>query len=84
MASAWKSLLIWLATMSVVVVARVPTKSALRTRNVPGTSNADTLEAVGRALQLARLESRDDKFSMNKTSFAKTWVGATLFQYGDE
>jgi hypothetical protein len=78
------SLLLWLAVLSAVVVARVPANAALRTRNSPGTSDADTLDSVGRALHLARLQSRDSKYSMNRTSLSKSWVGATLFQYGDE
>ncbi|KAE8552349.1 hypothetical protein EYB25_006243 [Talaromyces marneffei] len=84
MASPWLSLLLWLATFSVVVVARVPANAALRTRNIPGTSDADTLDIVERALHLARLQSRDSKYSMNRTSLAKSWVGATLFTYGGQ
>ncbi|KUL89772.1 hypothetical protein ZTR_00502 [Talaromyces verruculosus] len=84
MASVWTTLLLWLATLSVLVVAGVPANVAVRTRNSPGTSDADTLDVVGRALQLARLQTRDSKYSMNKTSLARSWVGATLFKYGGE
>lgn len=84
MASVWTSILLWLATLSVLVVARVPANAALRTRNSPGTNDADTLNTVGRALKHARLESRDSKYSMNRTSLAKSWVGTTLFKYGQE
>jgi hypothetical protein len=84
MASVWTTLLLWLATLSALVIARVPANAAVRTRNIPGTSDADTLDAVGRALQLARLQTRDSKYSINRTSLAKSWVGATLFKYGGE
>lgn len=84
MASVWTTLLLWLATLSVLVVAGVPANAALRTRNSPGKSDADTLDVVGRALQLARLQTRDSNYSMNRTSLAKSWVGATLFKYGGE
>ncbi|PCG97964.1 Hypothetical protein PENO1_022770 [Penicillium occitanis (nom. inval.)] len=84
MASVWTTLLLWLATLSVLVVAGVPANAAVRTRNSPGMSDADTLDVVRRALQLARLQNRDGKYSMNRTSLAQSWVGATLFKYGGE
>ncbi|GAM33882.1 hypothetical protein TCE0_013r01102 [Talaromyces pinophilus] len=84
MSSIWTTLLLWLATLSVLVVAGVPANAVVRTRNSPGTSDTDTLDVVGRALQLARLRTRDSKYSMNRTSLARSWVGATLFKYGGE
>ncbi|RAO67458.1 uncharacterized protein BHQ10_003470 [Talaromyces amestolkiae] len=84
MASVLTTILLWLATLSVLVVARVPAYAALRTRNSPKVSDADTLDIVGRALQHARLQSRDSKYSMNRTSLAKSWVGTTLFKYSQD
>ncbi|KAJ5673929.1 hypothetical protein N7462_009368 [Penicillium macrosclerotiorum] len=54
--------------------------SALRTRNGPGMTDADTLSALGRAFHVAR--SQDEVYTMNRTSLAKSWDGATLFTLG--
>ncbi|EED13272.1 conserved hypothetical protein [Talaromyces stipitatus ATCC 10500] len=80
-----RSLLVWLATLIVVIAAHMPGNNvALRTRNGPGMSDADTLYTVRRALDHVRLQSRNSKYSMNRTSISKSWVGATLFQYSEE
>jgi hypothetical protein len=63
--------------------ALAPGNAALRTRNAPGTTDGDTINTIGRALHKATLQSRDTKHSMNRTSLAKSWNGATLFLFGE-
>ncbi|KAJ5938854.1 hypothetical protein N7466_001988 [Penicillium verhagenii] len=64
--------------------ALAPGNVALRTRNAPGTTDKDTINAVGHALNMATLKSRGNKvYSMNKTSLAKSWTGANLFVSGE-
>lgn len=55
--------------------------SALRTRNGPGMTDADTLNALGRAFHVAR--SQNSVYKMNQTSISKAWEGATLFTLGE-
>ena len=75
------SLLLWFSAVG-IVTALIPGNVAVRTRNGPGMNDADTLNAVGRALHLARAKSRRAVYSMNRTTLAKSWADAPLFLYG--
>lgn len=68
---------------SSVATALAPGNGALRTRNAPGMTDGDTINTIGRALHKATLQSRNTVYSMNNTSLAKSWNGATLFRYGE-
>jgi hypothetical protein len=50
----------------------------IRTRNLPGTSDEDTLQAVWRRLA-ALTHGKRDKVLRNSTSIDKSWNDATLF-----
>ncbi|KAJ5259466.1 hypothetical protein N7478_012447 [Penicillium angulare] len=68
-----------------VVGTTIPSDNvAFRTRNAPGTTDADTFNALRRALNKERLQSRDtgSSYTMNTTSFGKTWSDATLYSGG--
>ncbi|KAJ5103083.1 hypothetical protein N7532_003612 [Penicillium argentinense] len=66
-----------------IIAALPPGEVALRTRNAPGKTDIDTINEFGRALHVARAQSNKSTHPMNKTSLAKSWSGATLFQYSD-
>jgi hypothetical protein len=72
--------LCWLPTLGTAAVLD-SRNVALRTRNGPGMTDADTVNAVKRALHVARLQSHDHVYRMNKTTFAKSLNDATLFPY---
>ena len=70
-------LLLW--SLAVTITAAVSTGSSVRARGSPNLDEAS--DAVKRALSHS-VQPRDTVYRMNKTSLAKSWSGATLFQYG--
>lgn len=75
--------ILYLLSSSGVATAVAPENGVLRTRNAPGTTDGDTINTIGRALHKASLQSRNTVYSMNNTSLAKSWAGATLFLFGE-
>lgn len=75
--------LLFLFPSSGIATALAPGNSALQTRNAPGTTDGDTIDIIGRAFHKATLQSRNTVYSMNSTSLAKSWAGATLFIFGE-
>lgn len=77
-----KAISLWFCVLG-LAHAQVPGNVVRRTRIGPGMSDVEVRHSIGRALHDARIQSRDTVYSMNRTYFAKSWVGATLFQYDD-
>ncbi|KAJ5526918.1 hypothetical protein N7513_011077 [Penicillium frequentans] len=75
--------ILWFSSSFGVATALAPGNGALRTRNAPGMTDGDTINTIGRALHKATLQSRNTVYSMNNTSLAKSWSGATLFIFGE-
>lgn len=75
-------LLCWAPNLGLIAAAHDPGNVALQIRNRPGMTDADTLNAVKRALYGTRHQSRDTVYSMNRTFLSKSWKDASLFPYG--
>ncbi|KAK6838094.1 hypothetical protein PG987_006375 [Apiospora arundinis] len=70
--------LIW--ANSIVLATITSPDATIRTRDPPGLSSADTLRAFRRAVAEISRREISPVFS-NRTSFEKSWDGATLFSY---
>ncbi len=70
--------LVWALGLSLAAANLSPANVVLRTRNLPGTSDRDTLRAVGRALRAARRD-QDQTYS-GQTTLQMSWDSATLYQ----
>lgn len=76
--------LVWAAGLTAATWAPVPPVPSppldlvVRTRNIPGTSDAFTLEAIRRRFA-ALVYGRQDTLFSNSTSIDKSWTDATLF-----
>ncbi|KAK3319675.1 hypothetical protein B0T19DRAFT_270367 [Cercophora scortea] len=86
------STLCWAASFSFAVAKPAPLPEvlnpapvvALRTRNLPGTSDRDTIHGIYRRLdQAVRLAGRDIDLK-NSTSIDKSWNGAVLIDTGSD
>ncbi|KAF2713462.1 hypothetical protein K504DRAFT_370326 [Pleomassaria siparia CBS 279.74] len=69
--------------LNIVAAGVTPLTPAIRVRNAPGASTADTYRAVGRALYEAREEKGKVAFDANVT-LDHSWNGATLFTYAPD
>jgi hypothetical protein len=69
--------LCWASISSAVTAAAVG-DVALQTRD----GDANAVDAVAKALRAARRDQGDHTYTMNQTSLAKSWAGATLFSTG--
>ncbi|KAL2128585.1 hypothetical protein VTI74DRAFT_8998 [Chaetomium olivicolor] len=75
------SALIWAAGLVVASPHPHPGQVSVRTRNLPGTTDEDTLHFLWRRLaELVHLK-RETVFS-NSTSISKSWDNAVLFSHG--
>ncbi len=72
------SALAWATGLAVASPSSPAPLVGIRTRNVPGTSDEDTLHAVWRRLAALAHPKRETKFR-NSTSIDKSWENATLF-----
>ncbi|KAK9777573.1 hypothetical protein SCAR479_05621 [Seiridium cardinale] len=71
--------LIWASGLATASASPSSSDISIHTRNAPGRSASDTLRALGRALQHASIQKRDNVFK-NSTSIEKSWTDATLFK----
>ncbi|KAK6086289.1 hypothetical protein SCUP234_02502 [Seiridium cupressi] len=71
--------LIWASALATASAGPSSSDISIHTRNAPGRSASDTLRALGRALQHASIQKRDNVFK-NSTSIEKSWTDATLFK----
>ncbi|CRG83837.1 hypothetical protein PISL3812_01193 [Talaromyces islandicus] len=65
-------------SISPAVIAAAVGDVALQTRD----GDASAVDAVAKALRAARRDQGDHTYTMNRTSLAKSWTGATLFSAG--
>ncbi len=72
------STLIWAASLALASPSSPAPLVGVRTRNVPGHSDEDTLHAVWRRLAALSHKKRQTVFK-NSTSIYKSWNDATLF-----
>ncbi|KAF2795410.1 hypothetical protein K505DRAFT_373905 [Melanomma pulvis-pyrius CBS 109.77] len=70
----------WASCLGLVAAGITPLDPAIRIRNAPGASNADTYRAVGRALYETRAEQGTVAFDANVT-LDRSWNDAVLFAY---
>jgi hypothetical protein len=66
----------WATSLGLVVASNI----AVRARNVPGTTDIDTLGAIQRAILAVRVQGRDVAIQ-NTTSFEQSWNDAVLFSF---
>jgi hypothetical protein len=72
------SALVWAAGLALASPASPGPLVGIRTRNLPGTSDEDTILAVWRRLAGLAHTKRNTVFR-NSTSIDKSWTDATLF-----
>lgn len=73
------STLLGAAGLVAASVAPSPPTVAVRTRNIPGTSDDFTLHAIARRFAALAIPGKRNTVLKNSTSLSKSWTDATLF-----